>query len=184
MIRLFIAITLPQPIRLMLHSMGRGIPNARPVKEEQIHLTLRFIGEVEGSMFKDIQESLTSVELLPFSISIKGVGHFPPRGKPRIIWAGVQPTEQLIRLRNKIDSQLTRCSIEPERRKYMPHITLARLKNTSLKRVGEFLSGNSFFQTEAFSVEGFHLYSSKITQKGAIHTIEQSYPLVTKSFRQ
>ncbi len=179
MIRLFIAIDLPPPIRHILHSMGRGIPNARPVKEEQIHLTLRFIGDVEGSIFKDIRESLASVAIHPFSISVKGVGHFPPRGKPRVIWAGVQPTEQLIQMRNRIETQLAGCGIEPERRKFMPHITLARLKNTPAKRLGEFLAGNSFFETEMFPVLHFNLYSSKLTQKGAIHTIERSYSLET-----
>ncbi len=177
--RLFIAVELPQPIRFMLHSMGRGIPNSRPVKEEQIHLTMRFIGEVEGNVFKDIQERLTAIKHPPFSIVMKGVGHFPPRGKPRVIWVGVEPKGELLKLRNRIEKTLTTCGIEPEGRKYMPHVTLARLNNTPLKRVGEFLSGNSFFQTETFTVESFHLFSSKLTSKGAIHFIEQSYPLVT-----
>ncbi len=183
MIRLFIAIDLPPTIRHMLYSMGRGIPNARPVKEEQIHLTLRFIGDVEGSRLKDIHESLTSVAIHPFSISVKGVGHFPPRGKPRVIWAGVQPAEQLIQMRNRIGTQLANCGIEPERRKFMPHITLARLQNTPAKRLGEFLAGNSFFETEKFPVECFNLYSSKLTQKGAIHTVERSYFLETPDDR-
>ncbi len=184
MIRLFIAIDLPQPIRYILHAMGRGLPNSRPVKEEQIHLTLRFIGEVEGNVFKDIKEYLTEIEQPPFSISINGVGHFPPRGKPRVIWVGVAPKEELIKLRNRIEMQLARSGVMPEGRKYTPHITLARLNNTPLKRVGEFLSGNSFFNTEAFDVESYHLYSSKLTPKGAIHTIEESYPVLTNTIRQ
>lgn len=180
MIRLFIAVPLPQPVRYILHSMGRGLPGSRPVPEDQMHLTLRFIGEVEGSLSKDIQESLENVTHPCFTMRIKGVGHFPPRGKPRVIWAGISPTDKILDLRNKIERQLTACGLESEKRKFAAHVTLARLNDTPLKRVGEFLAGNSFLEFDEFSVDCFHLFSSKLTPKGAIHSLEQSYHLLPR----
>jgi RNA 2',3'-cyclic 3'-phosphodiesterase len=177
MIRLFIAIDIPSSLRLLLHAMGQGIPGARPVSEEQIHLTVRFIGDVEGGMAKDIKEALTEIRSSPFSLSIQGVGHFPPRGAPRVLWAGLSRSNELILLRNRIERQLVACGLPPEQRKFAPHITIARLKDSPLRRVGEFLAGNSLFQSDDFFVESFALYSSRLIKSGAVHTIEQQYPL-------
>jgi RNA 2',3'-cyclic 3'-phosphodiesterase len=177
MIRLFVAIDIPASIRGMLHIMGRGIPGARPVSEEQIHLTVRFIGEVEGGMAKDIAESLEEVQARPFLLSIYGVGHFPPRGAPRILWAGVSKSEELILLRNRVERQLIACGLPAEQRKFAPHITIARLKNSPINRVGEFLGGNALFHTEAFTVDNFRLYASRLIKNGAVHTIQQQYNL-------
>lgn len=177
MIRLFIAVELPPDILSYIKDLGRGIPGARPVREEQIHLTLRFLGEVEGTLFKDIRECLSAVRKRPFRIQISGVGHFPPRGKPRVIWAGVAPTDELTRLKNRVDRELLTCGLEAERRKFSPHITLARLRNSPIQRVSSFLAGNSFLQTPEFTVDHFHLFSSQLGRNGAIHTLEESYSL-------
>ncbi len=177
MIRLFIAIDPPQDIRSYLKGLGRGIPGARPTPEEQIHLTLHFLGEVEGTMFKDIRESLLEVKIDSFPLRISGVGHFPPRGKPRVIWAGVTPTDDVIRLQKRVGNQLLACGFVPEKRKFSPHITLARLHNSPLQRVTEFLAGNSFLKSPSFTVDHFHLFSSQLGRNGAIHTLEESYLL-------
>jgi RNA 2',3'-cyclic 3'-phosphodiesterase len=178
MIRLFIAIDIPSPLRLLLHAMGHGIPGARPVGEDQIHLTVRFIGEVEGGMAKDIEEALTEVRATPFTLSIKGVGHFPPRGAPRVLWAGLSPSDELLQVRNRIERQLIACRLPAEQRKFAPHITIARLKDCSLKRLGEYLAGNALFQTDEFPVDSFSLYVSRLTKSGAIHSVVRNYPLV------
>lgn len=177
MIRLFIAIELPPDIRSYIKGLGRGIPGARPIPEEQIHLTLHFLGEVEGTMFKDIRESLLEVKKDPFSLQISGVGHFPPRGKPKVIWAGVTPTDELIHLRKRVGKELLACGLALEKRKFSPHITLARLRNSPLQRVSEFLAGNSFLESSPFTVDSFHLFSSKLSKNGAVHTLEESYLL-------
>ncbi len=176
-IRLFIAIDLPQDILELISGMGRSIPGSRPVKPEQLHLTLRFIGEVDHDLFHDIQEQLQEVRFSPLSLTLQGVGHFPPRGKPRVIWAGITPVGELIGLKNRIDTQLDHCGLMPEKRKFSPHITLARLKNPSVARVSEFLAGNNLFKSPEFTVDCFHLYSSHLTKNGAIHTIEARYGL-------
>jgi len=100
MIRLFIAIDIPENIRREIEGLGRGIANSRPVPAEQLHLTLKFIGEVEGSRLLDIQESLQGIRLPKFPLSLQGVGTFPPRGTPRILWAGVDRVERTVGLRN------------------------------------------------------------------------------------
>lgn len=177
MTRLFIAINLPPDIRSYIKSLGYGIPGARPVPEEQIHLTLHFLGAVEGTLFKDIRESLLEVKKDPFTLQINGVGHFPPRGKPRVIWAGVTPTEGIIRLHKCVGKQLLACGVSLEKRKFSPHITLARLHNSPLHRVSAFLAGNSFLSSPPFTVDSFHLFSSQLGRNGALHTLEESYPL-------
>lgn len=177
MIRLFIALPIPQEIRPFLHRIGSSLPYAKPVPEEQIHLTLRFIGDVEGSQFIDIKQSLSSVTAASFRMSIQGVGHFPPRGKPRVIWAGAQPAKKIQSLKKKIDTCLRTCKLDPDKRKFFPHVTLARLKDTPVKRVSEFLAGNAFLHFDEFEANCFQLYSSKLTPKGAIHTLEASYSL-------
>lgn len=177
MIRLFVAIDIPRQIRSQLHAMGRSLPGVRPVAEEQIHLTLRFIGEVEGSIFKDIREELAAVASPALTMGVKGIGHFPPRGRPRVLWAGVQPADPLIRLKRRIDTALIKCGIAPDSRKFAPHITIARISSCPLKRITSFLAGNAFLSFDSFSVDSFHLYSSKLSSKGAAHTLEASYPL-------
>ena len=176
--RLFVAIDLPEPVKERLAEICFGIPGAKWVKPEQLHLTLRYIGEVDGATFVDIREALATIDLPPFSVCLKGLGCFPPRKTPRVLWVGIDPPhEQLFRLRKRVETTLVRLGVEPEHRKFAPHITLARLNETPMNRLANFLAGNSLFSAEPFPVENFHLYSSSLSSKGAIHTLEASYPL-------
>ncbi len=177
MSRLFVAIDIPEPLRMLLYTMGRGIPGARPVPADQIHLTLRFIGEVDGGAAKEIKEALTEVQASPFSLTVRGVGHFPPRRAPRVLWAGLDPCEELVVLRNRIEKRIVDCGLDPESRKFSPHITIARLKDSPIKRVGEFLAGNSLFCSDPLAVNEFMLYSSRLLKSGAVHTVERRYSL-------
>lgn len=178
MYRLFVAIDLPEGVRETLAGLCCGIPGARWVPKEQLHLTLRFIGEVDGAQFRDIRQGLAEIDLPSFPLGLKGLGCFPPRKAPRVLWVGVEPAEGgLIRLRNRVESTLVRLGLEPEHRKFAPHITLARLQDPPLGRLTNFLSGNGLFAAEPFPVSEFHLYSSVLSAKGALHTIEASYRL-------
>jgi RNA 2',3'-cyclic 3'-phosphodiesterase len=177
MIRLFIAVELPPDIRSYIKDLGHGILGARPVREEQIHLTLLFLGEVEETLFKDIRECLLEVKKNPFQLQISGVGHFPPRGKPRVIWAGVTPTDELQRLKKRIDKVLLTCSLDLDKRKFSPHITLARLRDSPIEKISEFLASNSFLKTPKFTVDSFHLFSVRLGKKGTSHILEESYEL-------
>ncbi len=180
MIRLFVAIDLPQDIKKELTAMGFGIPGARWVAEDQIHLTLRFIGEVDGGVCRDIRDNLDLVESKAFSLRLTGMGCFPPRKQPRVLWAGVESNDSLNQLYKRVETTLVRGGLDPEQRKFSPHITLARLRDTPLSRLTNFLAGNNLYTSPSFPVNEFHLYSSTLSQKGAIHTLEATYPLISQ----
>lgn len=175
--RLFIAIDMPAAIKERLTTLCCGLPGARWVEPDHMHLTLRFIGEVDSTIFKDVREALTQVRGEPFSLQLDGIGFFPPRGKPRVLWAGIRKNAELLQLRNRVESELIRLGLEPEGRKYAPHITLARLKNTPVPKAGAYLVHNALFATDLFQVNEFFLYSSVLNSKGAKHFIEEGYPL-------
>ena len=178
MLRLFVAIDIPEDIRILMCGMGATIPGARPVPTDQLHLTLKFLGDTEPGLLADIRQALAAIEHGPIMMSLAGVGHFPPRGTPQVLWAGVEPAMEVISLRNQVEKTLAAIGIERDRRKFSPHITLARLRNSPLKRVIQFLAGNSLFTTPSFTVREFHLYSSTLSTKGAVHTLQASFPLV------
>ena len=175
--RLFVAVDLPSEIQEELATICFGLPGARWVPADQLHLTLRFIGEVDGNLFKDIKEMLSAVTTEPFTMRLKGVWHFPPRKRPRVIWVGIEANDPLLRLSGKVESVLVRGGLAPEGRKYSPHLTIARLKETPAVKAGNFIAANGLFASPSFTVQEFLLYSSKLTAKGAIHTIEKIYPL-------
>ncbi len=178
--RLFVAVDLPPDISERLSSMCCGLPGARWIDPEQMHLTLRFIGDVDSTVFQDVREALAEVRGETFTMQLEGVGFFPPRGTPRVVWAGVRKNEQLIQLRNRVEAVLVRAGLEPEGRKYSPHITLARLRNTPISKIGAFLVQNSMFMSGDFQVNEFLLYSSVLNSRGARHYIEEGYPLRPK----
>lgn len=175
--RLFVAVDLPEAIKNELSAICFGVPGARWVPLDQLHLTVRFIGEVDGGLFDDIRSGLDQVEADEFSLTLKGLGHFPPRKDPRVLWVGLEKNDSLCALRKKVDGVLAGCGLAPEKRKFSPHITLARLKKTPLSRVTQFLAGNALFSLPEFSVSRFYLYSSVLTSKGAVHAVEAEYLL-------
>jgi len=177
MYRLFVAIDLPPDIAIQLQGICYGVPGARWVQPEQMHLTLCFIGEVDGVVFRDIKEGLAEIEAVGLALQVKGLGFSPPKKTPKVLWAGIAPVEEVCALRKKIGNALIGMGLDPEGRKYSPHITLARLHDTPLARLSRFLAGNGLFATAVFPISEFHLYSSQLTFKGPVHTIEASYSL-------
>jgi 2'-5' RNA ligase len=180
MYRLFVAIDPPEETIQRLREICLGLPGAKWNEADQIHLTLRFIGEVDGGVLRDIQEALAAVSAEPFEVTPKGVGFFPPRKNPESLWVGIENPEPLIHLRNNIESALVRAGVKNESRRFYPHIALARLKNTPPSRVARFLSGNSLFRLPAFPVTEFCLYSSFLSSERALHQVESVYPLTRK----
>ncbi len=175
--RLFVAIDLPETLKADLSLLGSGVPGARWVSDDQLHLTLCFIGEVDGLLYRDIKKALFDVNTEPFLLTLKGVGTFPPRGQPTVLWVGLEKSEPLLRLQRKVQSMLQQVGIEPEGRKYSPHITLARLTDTPISRLADFLTGNALYQAEPFEVTEFQLYSSVLSSHGPTYYIEETYPL-------
>ncbi len=176
--RLFIAIDLPKKIKDELALISFGLPQARWVKPEQIHLTLRFIGEADGAFSRDIISGLESVTGNSFPLLLQGLGCFPPRHEPQVLWVGIEESVELIGLRKRVDSCLGKLGIAPEHRKFSPHITLARTRKTPLTRIVHFLNDHALFRLPEFTVPSFHLYSSILTPKGALHRHEAEYLLM------
>ena len=174
--RLFIAIDPPANIRAGLARICFGVKGARWTPEEQIHLTLRFIGEVDRPTTRRIDEVLAGIGFSPFSLSLAGCGVFPPRGAPRVLWAGLAGSAELLDLQARIEARLVnRAGIAPEGRRYHPHLTLARLKRPVTRQVRDFLALHAGLASPAFTVEGFHLYESRLAPGGAIHSKIASY---------
>ena len=169
MFRLFTALDLPDSVKDQLASLGYGIPNARWSKRDQFHLTLKFIGDVEEPISEDIAQALSSIRFFPFEIRLSGLGCFPPKQDPKILWAGVQSDEKLEILQRKIERKLMETGIEPERRKFSPHVTLAKLEKTSLSRVVPYLSHHGVFKTESISIDHFSLYQSHLSSNGSVY---------------
>ena len=179
MIRLFVALALPEDVRRRMEGLQGGLPGARWQSAEQMHLTLRFIGEVDGAAFREIVDALADIEAEAFSLTLEGVGHFPPRGRVRILWAGVAPNPALMRLRERAEAVITGLGFEPDGRNYAPHVTLARFASrVPAHRLQEFVSYHGPFSSGPFDVGSFELYSSHLGAGGAHYAVEASYPLL------
>lgn len=175
MIRLFVAIDLPPPVKAALSVLAPELPIARWVAPEEIHLTLRFIGEVDEQSFSAIKTSLSVITSPPFPLTLSGVGHFPPRGRPSVLWVGMEPSERLLQLQREIELALTATGIPADERPFSPHITLARLKETPPAAVNKFEIRHGDLSFSPFEVGEFILYSSILTKQGAVHHAEEAY---------
>lgn len=175
--RLFVALSLPEPIRSRLSLLCSGIPDTRWVPPENLHISLRFIGEADGGLFEDIDAALAAIRAPAFTLELRGVGHFGNGARPRALWAGVAREPALQHLRDKIESALVRIGLEPEGQKFKPHVTLSRLKSAPIPKLQDFLARNSLFRTPPFEVTHFTLYSSFLASEAAIYRAERSYAL-------
>jgi 2'-5' RNA ligase len=173
--RLFVGIDLPEVIDQQLLLMQAGIPGARWESEDKLHVTLKFIGDVDGGTARRVEEALRGIEIPRFELGLRGVGVFPPRGRPRILWAGIEDSDDLLRLHALIERELESVGIERERRNYHPHVTLARLRNSPEKRVAGFVTQHALLSTPAFPVEAFQLYSSVLNPKGSRYKVEADF---------
>lgn len=173
--RLFIAIRPPAQIREQLLAIMGGVQNARWQDDSQLHLTLRFIGEVDRHRAEDVAAALGAVRHSPFQIALSGVGSFGKRGKGAL-WAGVAPHGELKPLHKKVDQACLRVGIEPDNRAYHPHITLARLGRTA-GPLEPFIGKWAGLSSPPFPVDRICLYESRLGSEGATYTIIERYPL-------
>ncbi len=180
MIRLFVAIPLPESVRENLFGIACGLHGARWIDPDRMHLTLRFIGEVDGATADDIADALDAIAMPEPDIQLRGLGMFSDKRGGGMLWAGVRPNEGLMRLRGKIEQALIRVGMEPDRRKYHPHVSLARLSGDSA-RVLPFLQLRGDYLGEPFRVGEFILYSSFLGHgSGALYREEVVFPLGDK----
>jgi RNA 2',3'-cyclic 3'-phosphodiesterase len=176
--RLFVALRPPAPIRASLLGLMGGIAGARWQDDDQLHVTLRFIGEVERPVAEDVAATLGSIRHPPLSFRFSGLGTFDHGGSVDTLWARVVPFDGLTILHKKIDQALVRIGLAPERRTYLPHVTLARL-GSKAGPVQGFLAENAGFSTEPIDIDWFALFESSLGTGGARYDMIARYPLTS-----
>ena len=178
MIRLFVALTLPEMPRLQLRTLCGGVPGARWIKPENFHLTLRFIGKVENGMAEDLDAALGGISAPAFDLTLSGIGHFGKTDAARVLWAGTEPNNALDHLQAKIEAAIMRGGLPAEHRRFLPHVTLARLNRAPSLRVEQFVADHNGFRAAPITIKHFTLFSSFLSSSGAIYRPEAEYPLV------
>jgi 2'-5' RNA ligase len=173
--RLFTALEIPAEIGASLALLRGGLPGARWVAPENYHLTLRFIGDIDDALAREIAFMLGQVRRPGFDLRIDGLDSFGGN-KPRAVVAAVSPVAELVELQADHERLMQRVGLEPER-KYKPHVTLARLRETSSSQVAEYLSTRQPFRSTSFPVSRFVLYSSRASVGGGPYVVEAEYPL-------
>jgi 2'-5' RNA ligase len=174
--RLFVAIRPPENIRDLLIDAMDDSPALRWVGDEQLHLTLRFIGEVERPVANDIAASLNHIRSPSFDLAVVGVGKFERRNGGAL-WAGVHPREPVAALAAKIERAIQQAGLEAEHRSFMPHITLARWGRRDAEAVDAFLRRNSNLRSESFRIDRFILFESRLSRHGAHYEEIAAFPL-------
>ncbi|MBK5911080.1 2'-5' RNA ligase [Rhodothalassium salexigens] len=175
--RLFVGLALPQPVRQQLLLLMGGVDGARWQGDHQLHLTLRFIGEVPARQADDIRSALAQVRAAPFTVTLEGLGTFGKPRSPRSLWIGVADADPLKHLHEKIDQALVRVGLAPEQRKFKPHVTLARFKRTNPAKLDGYLEARAGARTAAFPVTRFTLFESHLCSDGALYDPVETYPL-------
>lgn len=176
MARLFVALSLPDDVAASLSCVQTGVPGARWQTREQLHLTLRFIGETDGRQAQAVHDALAVIEAPSFSLALHGVGEFGGK-RPAALWAGVRPNPALMHLQRKIETALQRIGSPADRPRYLPHITLARLRGTQQGHVMDYLTDHALYSSRPFTATAFILYSSLLTSDGSIYRAEHAYRL-------
>lgn len=177
MIRLFIGLELASEQKAALQMLMQGIGGVKWQRDDQLHLTLSFIGEVPKNVARDIASGLSRLHFSPFDLSIAGVGLFGSLDKPRQLWAGVQDGEALCHLHKKIERGLSRTGIEVEGRKFKPHVTLSRVRRRIRPfEIEQWMTINDNFVAPTLRVEHFTLFSSQLSHNGSYYSAEASFP--------
>jgi RNA 2',3'-cyclic 3'-phosphodiesterase len=172
--RLFVAIRPPAPIRQQLTALQEGVDGARWQDDEQLHITLRFIGDIDPHTGEDVVDALHSVRTPPFEIALRGTGSFDRRGRIEALWAGLAPHEPLANLHRKIDQALVRIGLPHEGRAYLPHISLARGRMAAPEA---FLAAQAGLTSPPFAVTHFALFESVLGREGARYTVVERWAL-------
>ncbi|WP_262693807.1 RNA 2',3'-cyclic phosphodiesterase [Kordiimonas aquimaris] len=175
MVRLFVGLDIPD---LVIHDLAPargGVEGAHWQRDNQLHMTLAFIGDVSVKTAREIEDALSRIRFEPFQLSLHGVGLFGKPRHPKALWAGVQDKKPLQHLHEKVIASLDRIDVDVERRKYKPHVTLARFRRGAQARVGDWLTNNEILHTRSVEVGNFVLFSSERTSEGSYYRHEAVY---------
>ena len=165
-----------EKVKDYIKSFTESIPVLKWTKIEQLHITLKFLGDTSNELFPEVMETLKSVKWEKFKLSIQSTGFFPNRQRAEVFWLGINEETKLIDLKNEIDKSLLSLGILPEKREFAPHLTLLRLKYAESRTLPDKLEKTfAAFTPQTFKVNSFYLYSSKLDRSGAIHSKEAEY---------
>lgn len=176
--RLFVAIDIPEHIRDSLLELQSGLQGARWRPYDNLHLTLRFIGEVDRHTEREIDSALSRITAPAFEINMEGTGKFGNK-RPHTLWAGVHSNTALLHLAQKVETAITQSGLLPEKRKYTPHVTIAYLNHINELDLNTFIATHSDFKTPTFQIDSFHLYQSHMGKSASHYEIIASYPLTS-----
>ena len=174
--RLFTGLEIPPDVAAALATLRGGLPGARWIDPENYHVTLRFIGDVDDAMAREIASVLGQVKRRRFALRFDGVSSFGGR-RPRAVIAAIPPIPLLIELQAEHERIMQRVGLEPEGRKYSPHVTLARLRDSTSRQVADYLATRGTLGSLSLPVERFVLFSSRASVGGGPYVVEAAYPL-------
>jgi len=177
MVRLFAALPLPASIGEALARRQTGIEGARWVPQGNLHVTLRFFGELREDVARDLDAELMTVGGGPFDIELQGAGSFGEGSDISVVWAGVAENARLRRLAAACEAAGRRAGVKPEKRQYRPHVTLAYLKRPDPAEVAAWIQANNLLRSPPIPVRSFTLFSSRLGGEGAHYRAEAEYPL-------
>jgi 2'-5' RNA ligase len=174
--RLFVGLEIPREVAQALSLLRGGLPGARWIDPENYHVTLRFIGDIDDRLAHEIASLLDGVRRRSFEVRFGNLMSFGGR-KPRAIVAAVEPVQPLVELHSELERLMQRLGLEPEGRKFIPHVSLARLRDSSSRDVAEYLSTRGPLFGSSFKVSRFVLFSSRSSVGGGPYVVEADYPL-------
>lgn len=177
--RLFTGLEIPADIGQSLALLRGGLPGARWIDPENYHITLRFIGDVDDVVAQEVASLLGRVRRAAFELRVEDLHSFGGR-KPRAVVATLGAAQTLIELQAEHERLLQRVGLEPEGRKYIPHVTLARLRESSSRQVADYLAMRAPYRSARFTVSRFVLFSSRASVGGGPYVVEAAYPLSTE----
>jgi len=176
--RLFTGLEIPDAIGQQLSMLRGGLPGARWIDPENYHVTLRFIGDIDDALAHEAASALGRIRRPAFDLRFQGLTSFGGR-KPRAVIAEATTPQVLMELQAEQERLMRRIGLEPEGRKYIPHVTLARLRDSSSRDVADYLAARGLFRTPEFKVERFVLFSSRNSTGGGPYVVEAGYPLMS-----
>ncbi|EHM02887.1 2'-5' RNA ligase [Acetobacteraceae bacterium AT-5844] len=177
MVRLFVALPIGEGLREQLSALAGGITGAKWVPPENYHLTLRFIGEVENHLADELDEALATIRAKPFELTLKGLNVFEKAGRIHSLYVGVERCERLLHLQSKVETALQRAGLPPERKKFAPHVTLARTEKAAPDKLIAFVQAHNLFRAPPQPVDHFCLFSSRLGKEQAHYVAEVDYAL-------
>jgi 2'-5' RNA ligase len=171
--RLFISLELPASVTQRLAELDPHLRGVRWLAPEQMHLTLSFLGDVSPDVAEALRKNLSAIEWKAFFLPLSGLGTFPGKGRPNILWIGVGTGHpHLFQLHKRVQEAAIRAGLEPDLRSFHPHVTLARCRDVSAESIRPFLRAHAAFDAGMIHVESFCLNSSELTPAGSVYSRE------------